>query len=125
MIRKFKLYVGVGFDSQGDKIASEVYRVAASKAEAYLVEKFGGFTLVYGIGRGKDDKRSEQVNIYTVFTDKGPDLREVAQRAAQFVGYHFKQKSVLVEVENKGSLVFPTYGNVIYPDWSGNNERKT
>lgn len=112
MMKKFKLYVGIEVDRFGSKLNGNEYTVATESTESYLIEKFGGFTLNVGLGSCGD--RAEQVNVYTVFTDKGPDLHCIAQTAGLYVGHQFNQQSVLIETNNQGSMVYPYYGNVRY-----------
>ena len=112
MLRKFKLYVGIEVDRFGGTLNGNELLIATESAESYLIEKFGGFTQEYA--RGSCGDKAEKVNVYTVFTDKGPDLHSIAQTAGLYVGHQFNQHSVLVETNNQGSMVYPNYGNVRY-----------
>ena len=114
-MHKFILHIGLGFDREDKPIDEATAMKAMAETCAYLTDSFGGYTVTAGTGGWLDADNKlvqEKVVSITVFFDSHTDPFTFGVKAAFRVGTYWKQKSVLLEYNNKGSYVNLTYDNV-------------
>lgn len=99
-MKKISFFVGQGYNKYGEEFSTKKIAILRKKAYLFLMQEFGGFTVLETFGGYKNFKGEEvfepgiQVVVYGNYTE-----REI-ENAAKFLRELFEQEQVLYTVEN-------------------------
>ena len=98
-MRKVTFYIGQGFNKAGQAIPQELIQSREQEAFVYLIETFGGFTALYGIGGFKNGEGGtvEPTTAIVVLTEESD--RSV-ENAGKHLREHFDQTEVVYTIED-------------------------